>query len=34
MDKILQNWNNFLNEQTEPYQRKMKAGHSRKKKEL
>ena len=34
MDKILQNWNNFLNEQTEPYQRKMKAGHSRKKKRV
>lgn len=34
MDKILQNWNNFLNEQTEPYQRKMKAGHSRKKRRV
>jgi len=34
MDKILQNWNNFLNEQTEPYQKKMKAGHSRKKKRV
>ena len=34
MDKILQNWENFLNEQTEPYQRKMKAGHSRKKRRV
>ena len=34
MDKILQNWNNFLNEQTEPYQRKMKAKHSRLKKRV
>jgi protein-tyrosine phosphatase len=34
MDKILQNWENFLNEQTEPYQRKMKAKHSRLKKRV
>lgn len=34
MDKILQNWDKFLNEQTEPYQRKMKAGHSRKKRRV
>jgi len=34
MDKILQSWNNFLNEQTEPYQRKMKAKHSRLKKRI
>ena len=34
MDKILQNWNEFLNEQTEPYQRKMKAKHSRLKKRV
>jgi protein-tyrosine phosphatase len=34
MDKIFQNWENFLNEQTEPYQRKMKAKHSRLKKRV
>ena len=34
MDKILQNWDKFLNEQTEPYQRKMKAKHSRLKKRV
>ena len=34
MDKILQNWDKFLNEQTEPYQRKMKAKHSSLKKRV
>ena len=29
MDKILNNWNDFLNEQTEPFQKKMKAKHPR-----
>jgi len=27
MDKILNNWNNFLNEQTEPFQKKVKQGY-------
>ena len=34
MEDIFQNWNSYLNEQTEPYQRKMKAGHSRKKRRV
>jgi hypothetical protein len=34
MNNIIKNWNSFLNEQTEPYQKKMKAKHSRLKKRV
>ena len=34
MNDIIQKWKEFLTEQTEPYQKKMKAGHSRKKRRV